>query len=155
MWASFSLLQACPLQLRKDYAAPSVPSLASRVETLTGAPRSAAIPSWKRAMIHHVSLGTGDVERARRFYDPVMDLLGLRMLECEDSGVHYGTGKTFFSLVVPTNGKAASGGNGTHIAFAARDRTMVEEFHTTALRHGGRSAQLGSVDCGTVDSMPR
>jgi hypothetical protein len=28
-----------------------------------------------------------------------MDLLGLRMLECERSGVHYGTGNTFFSLV--------------------------------------------------------
>jgi hypothetical protein len=46
--------------------------------------------SWKRAMIHHVSLGTSDVERARRFYDPVMELLGLRMLECERNGVHYG-----------------------------------------------------------------
>jgi catechol 2,3-dioxygenase-like lactoylglutathione lyase family enzyme len=50
-------------------------------------------------MIHHVSLGTSDVERARRFYDPVMELLGLRMLECADNGVHYGTGHTFFSLV--------------------------------------------------------
>jgi catechol 2,3-dioxygenase-like lactoylglutathione lyase family enzyme len=90
-------------------------------------------------MIHHVSLGTSDVERARRFYDPVMELLGLRMLECEHNGVHYGTGNTFFSLVVPTNGEVACGGNGTHIAFAARDRTMVEKFHTIALSHGGRS----------------
>ena len=40
-------------------------------------------------MIHHVSLGTSEVERARRFYDPVMELLGLRMLECEHNGVHY------------------------------------------------------------------
>jgi catechol 2,3-dioxygenase-like lactoylglutathione lyase family enzyme len=74
-----------------------------------------------------------------RFYDPVMELLGLRMLECEHNGVHYGTGNTFFSLVVPTNGEVACGGNGTHIAFAARDRTMVEKFHTIALSHGGRS----------------
>jgi hypothetical protein len=29
-------------------------------------------------MIHHVSLGTNDVERARRFYDAIFALLGLR-----------------------------------------------------------------------------
>jgi catechol 2,3-dioxygenase-like lactoylglutathione lyase family enzyme len=68
-----------------------------------------------------------------------MDLLGLRMLKCDQNGVHYGTGDILFSLVAPTDGKAASCGNGTHIAFAASDRKMVERFHTIALRHGGRS----------------
>jgi catechol 2,3-dioxygenase-like lactoylglutathione lyase family enzyme len=29
-------------------------------------------------MLHHVSLGTSDIDRARRFYDPVMTALGLR-----------------------------------------------------------------------------
>jgi hypothetical protein len=38
------------------------------------------------------------------------------MLGCADNGVHYGTGNTFFSLVRATNGKTASGGNGTRIA---------------------------------------
>ena len=28
-------------------------------------------------MIHHGSLGTNDVERARKFYDPVLGLLGM------------------------------------------------------------------------------
>jgi catechol 2,3-dioxygenase-like lactoylglutathione lyase family enzyme len=90
-------------------------------------------------MIHHVSLGISDVERARRFYDPIMKLLGLRMLKAEHNALHYGTGDIFFSLVIPTNGQVASGGNGTHIAFAAGDRGMVEQFHTIALSHGGTS----------------
>ncbi|MBM0105771.1 VOC family protein [Steroidobacter sp. S1-65] len=90
-------------------------------------------------MIHHVSLGTNDVLRARRFYDPIFALLGFRMLKCDDTGVHYGTGDILFSLVVPTDKQPASAGNGAHIAFQARDRKMVDDFHAIALKHGGRS----------------
>jgi catechol 2,3-dioxygenase-like lactoylglutathione lyase family enzyme len=90
-------------------------------------------------MIHHVSLGTNDVARARRFYDPLMDLVGLRRLKVDDGGVHYGTGEILFSLVTTTNGNPASAGNGTHIAFQARDRAMVNRFHELAIANGGRS----------------
>ncbi len=90
-------------------------------------------------MIHHVSLGTNDISRARRFYDPIFALLGFRMLKCDDTGVHYGTGDILFSLVLPTNQQPASAGNGTHIAFQARDRKMVDEFHALALQLGGKS----------------
>jgi catechol 2,3-dioxygenase-like lactoylglutathione lyase family enzyme len=90
-------------------------------------------------MIHHVSLGTNDAARARGFYDPVLDLLGLRLLKTDETGVHYGTGDILFSLVVPTNARPASAGNGVHIAFMARDRRMVDAFHELALRNGGRS----------------
>ena len=90
-------------------------------------------------MIHHVSLGTNDAARARGFYDPVLDLLGLRLIKTDETGVHYGTGDILFSLVVPTNARPASAGNGVHIAFMARDRRMVDAFHELALRNGGRS----------------
>jgi len=90
-------------------------------------------------MIHHVSLGTNDAARARGFYDPVLDLLGLRLLKTDETGVHYGTGDILFSLVVPTNAHPASAGNGVHIAFMALDRGMVDAFHELALRNGGRS----------------
>ena len=90
-------------------------------------------------MIHHVSFGTNDVRRAARFYDPLMDLVGLRRLKMNDGGVHYGTGEILFSLVTTTNDRAASAGNGAHIAFQARDRAMVRKFYELALRHGGRS----------------
>jgi catechol 2,3-dioxygenase-like lactoylglutathione lyase family enzyme len=90
-------------------------------------------------MIHHVSLGTNDAARARGFYDPVLDLLGLRLIKTDETGVHYGTGDILFSLVVPTNARPASAGNGVHIALMARDRRMVDAFHELALRNGGRS----------------
>jgi catechol 2,3-dioxygenase-like lactoylglutathione lyase family enzyme len=90
-------------------------------------------------MINHVSLGTNDIERARRFYDPIFALLGLRPLLVDETGAHYGTGEILFSLVAPTNGQPASAGNGTHVAFQARNRKMVDEFHALALRNGGKS----------------
>jgi catechol 2,3-dioxygenase-like lactoylglutathione lyase family enzyme len=78
-------------------------------------------------MIHHVTFGTNDVERARHFYDPLMDLLGLRRLKTNDGGVHYGTGQILFSVVTTTNGRPATAGNGTHVAFQARDHEMVRK----------------------------
>jgi catechol 2,3-dioxygenase-like lactoylglutathione lyase family enzyme len=59
-------------------------------------------------MIHHISVGTNDVSRARRFYDPVMQLLGLRLLKSGDKAAHYGVGDILFSLESPVDGQSAS-----------------------------------------------
>jgi catechol 2,3-dioxygenase-like lactoylglutathione lyase family enzyme len=91
-------------------------------------------------MIHHISVGTNDVSRARRFYDPVMQLLGLRLLKSGNKAAHYGVGDILFSLESPVDGQSASPGNGVHIAFQARDHAMVDEFHATGLRAGGSDA---------------
>ncbi|MET0249618.1 MAG: VOC family protein [Sphingobium sp.] len=88
-------------------------------------------------MLHHVSLGTADLERARAFYDPVMRELGLgRTLDVADA-VGYGAGITQFSLNLPANGAPADPGNGVHIAFEVERRAMVDAFHRTALAQGG------------------
>ena len=90
-------------------------------------------------MLHHVSLGSRDLDRARAFYDPVMEELGLhRTFDAEDA-VGYGAGITVFSLNKPTDGAPASVGNGTHIAFEVESRAAVDSFFHTALRHGGKS----------------
>ncbi|MXP63658.1 VOC family protein [Roseomonas sp. M0104] len=88
-------------------------------------------------MIHHVSLGTSDVGRARAFYDPVLAVVGFRLIRQDGEAVHYGTGEILFSLVVPVDGRPASPGNGVHVAFAAQDKAMVQAFHRAALAHGG------------------
>jgi catechol 2,3-dioxygenase-like lactoylglutathione lyase family enzyme len=91
-------------------------------------------------MIHHVSVGTNDLSRARRFYDAVMPLLGLRLLSEDESSLDYGVGEVLFSLESPVDGGTATPGNGVHIAFAAQDPDMVDAFHRTALAHGGEDA---------------
>jgi catechol 2,3-dioxygenase-like lactoylglutathione lyase family enzyme len=90
------------------------------------------------SMIHHVSVGSNDIARARRFYDPIMDLLGFRLLQESDRSADYGVGDVLFSVETPVNGQPATAGNGVHIAFQARDRTMVQAFHRLGREHGGR-----------------
>lgn len=88
-------------------------------------------------MIHHVSVGTNDVRRARAFYDPLMALVGLRVLKFSERSVHYGASDIIFSLETPVDGRPASPGNGVHIAFQAPDRETVRRFHSVAVANGG------------------
>lgn len=91
-------------------------------------------------MIHHLSLGTNDVARARAFYDPILAVLGIRLLQADAGSADYGVGSFLFSLETPVDGRAATAGNGVHVAFAAGRRAMVEAFHRVGLEHGGTDA---------------
>lgn len=88
-------------------------------------------------MLHHVSLGTSDLARARAFYDPVMREIGLSRTLDVDDAVGYGAGITAFSLNLPTDGAGASPGNGVHIAFEVEKRAAVDAFFRVAIDHGG------------------
>lgn len=90
-------------------------------------------------MIHHVSVGTNDVARARRFYDAVLPIIGLTPFHGSETAVDYGSGHTVFSIETPLDGQPASVGNGSHVAFSAEDRAMVDAFYEAALAHGGTS----------------
>jgi catechol 2,3-dioxygenase-like lactoylglutathione lyase family enzyme len=91
-------------------------------------------------MIHSVSLGINSIVRSRAFYDPVLSVLGIRLLNSSVRSADYGVGSLLFSLKTPVNGKPASPGNGVNIAFAAGRRAMVEQFYKVALENGGSDA---------------
>lgn len=90
-------------------------------------------------MLHHISLGTSDLNRARAFYDPVMHELGMRRTLDVNEAIGYGAGITVFSLNLPANGAAASSGNGVHVAFEVEKRAAVDAFFKAAIAHGGVS----------------
>src|SRR3569833_993840 len=90
--------------------------------------------------ISHVSVGVNDVGRAKRFYDPLMKLLGFSIRQADDESVDYSSDGVLFSLETPTDGRPATAGNGVHIAFSAADRETVDAFYREALRLGGRDA---------------
>jgi catechol 2,3-dioxygenase-like lactoylglutathione lyase family enzyme len=77
------------------------------------------------------------VNSARAFYDPLMSLLGLRLLKRSDRSLHYGASDIIFSIETPIDGLPATAGNGAHVAFQAPDRETVRRFHATALALGG------------------
>jgi catechol 2,3-dioxygenase-like lactoylglutathione lyase family enzyme len=91
-------------------------------------------------MLHHVSVGVRDVERAARFYDPVLKTLGYRrVMEFLPHAIGYGESRERpeFWIQLPHNQQPASNGNGVHVAFLAKSRQVVSKFHETALKQGG------------------
>src|SRR5688572_21455544 len=89
-------------------------------------------------MLHHVSIGVADVERAAQFYDAVLKKLGFkRVMEVMPYGIAYGLKMPQFWVQLPHDQGSASGGNGTHIAFNASSRAAVNAFHAAAVSAGG------------------
>ena len=103
---------------------------------LQPAPRIRKIPTLH--MIHHISVGTNDIERAKAFYDQLMPLMGFRLFKASDKAAHYGASDIVFSVQIPLDGLSATPGNGVHVAFQAPDRETVRRFYETALANGGR-----------------
>jgi len=89
-------------------------------------------------MLHHVSVGVHDVERAAKFYDPVLKALGYkRIMEFLPYALGYGETNPEFWIQLPHNQLEASVGNGVHVGFTARTKAQVNKFHTAALAQGG------------------
>ncbi|PPU73589.1 glyoxalase [Xanthomonas melonis] len=85
-------------------------------------------------MIDHLHLVVQDLSASRRFYQAVLDVLGVPI---------GGEGEGFFwadELFVSDRHTVAQGvlTGRHHLAFQARDVAMVHAFHDIALAHGGR-----------------
>ena len=91
-------------------------------------------------MLHHVSVGVHNVERAARFYDPVLKTLGYRrVMEFLPHAIGYGESRERpeFWIQLPHNQQPPTSGNGAHVAFLAKSRQVVGKFHEAALKQGG------------------
>lgn len=92
-------------------------------------------------MLHHVSVGVRDVERAATFYDAVLGALGYkRIMEFLPYAIGYGEEHPQFWIQLPHNQQIATAGNGVHISFIARSRSQVDRFHDTAMELGAQNA---------------
>jgi len=90
---------------------------------------------YRGRLIDHLHLVVPDLERSKRFYRAVLDVLGIPI---------GGEGQGFFwadELFVSDIQSKASAGVATgrsHFAFQAKDREMVDRFHRAGLEAGGR-----------------
>ncbi|GAB6403151.1 VOC family protein [Pseudomonas sp. MHK4] len=92
----------------------------------------------------HVTVGTQNLDQARKFYDEILGKIGLkRLADLGDNGSIWGEDKPSFFVLKPANGHPASVGNGVTISFAAPNRAAVKAFHEAALA-------LGAQDEGAV-----
>jgi catechol 2,3-dioxygenase-like lactoylglutathione lyase family enzyme len=93
-------------------------------------------------MLDHVGFAVADAERSKRFYEAALAPLGIGLIksvtpeQTEAGGTAYGfgsDGKPYFWV-----GDNERVGEGTHVAFAAETRAMVDAFYEAALAAGGR-----------------
>jgi catechol 2,3-dioxygenase-like lactoylglutathione lyase family enzyme len=101
-------------------------------------------------MLTYVYFGTNDLERATRFYDATLARLGMQRCLTGDPawdrisagwGTYEDDGarELAFWIGKPFDERPATTGNGSMIAFRARSRKEVDDFHAAALAHGGSS----------------
>lgn len=91
-------------------------------------------------IISHITLGTNDKQRAARFYDSVLGAIGFsRLAKPPEKPLAYEKDGEMPTLYIyePEDGRPATWGNGTHVAFIAGTRDQVHAFHEAALMLGG------------------
>ncbi|TDK52120.1 VOC family protein [Antarcticimicrobium luteum] len=95
-------------------------------------------------MIAYVTVGADDIARAKRFYSAFLSALGYELEEGPE-GLSYALpvppGQPAILpdfYVKPTfDGRPASAGNGSMVAFEARNQKQVRDLHAAALVAGG------------------
>lgn len=91
-------------------------------------------------MLLYVTLGTNNLNEARRFYDAVLPILGYRRQRDSEEEIGYaadGDRRCRLWVVLPFNKRWATSGNGSMVALEASTRAAVDAFHATALANGG------------------
>jgi len=90
-------------------------------------------------MIGYVTLGTNDLARAAKFYDPIAAELGVgRFMEME-TFIAWGApgGGAGIGLTKPFDGQPATVGNGVMAALEAKDKAQVDRIYALAISLGG------------------
>ena len=95
-------------------------------------------------MIAYITVGADDIARAKRFYSAFLPALDYELEESSE-GLSYvppsqpGQSATLpdFYVKPPFDGRPASAGNGSMVAFKARNQKQVRDLHAAALAAGG------------------
>ena len=95
-------------------------------------------------MIAYVTVGADDITRAKRFYSAFLPMLGFDLREGPE-GLSYALPHHPGQSPVPPDfyvkptfdGRPASAGNGSMVAFEARSQQQVRDLHAAALQAGG------------------
>lgn len=97
-------------------------------------------------MFSHVMIGSNDIERSKKFYDAVLETLGVgepfrNTAASGHTRLFYRHEGNSFCITEPINGEAATCANGGTIGFQCSSPEQVQRFHDTALAYGGTSTE--------------
>jgi catechol 2,3-dioxygenase-like lactoylglutathione lyase family enzyme len=89
-------------------------------------------------MIGYATIGTNDLEKAKGFYDKVMEALGgRRTMAFERMQFYGGQGQSMLAVCKPYDGAAATAGNGSMFGVQAATKDTVDKAHAAAIAAGG------------------
>lgn len=89
-------------------------------------------------MLSYVTIGANDIRRSERFYTAILCPLGYELREAPGVAIYSlpdGTGIIYVRQ--PYDGRAATPGNGSMLAFKAGTRQLVRELHAAGCEAGG------------------
>lgn len=94
-------------------------------------------------MIVYTMIGTSDLDRAKKFYEPIFRTLGLETCWQDESSVSYGKPDDVyfprFFIGYPFDGGEYSVGNGTMTAFHCGEPSRVDQAYELAMSAGAQS----------------
>jgi catechol 2,3-dioxygenase-like lactoylglutathione lyase family enzyme len=90
-------------------------------------------------VIDHISISVRNLDRAARFYDAVLGVIGYQMLEVRPHTVGFGNQYPEFWINLRAAMVPLADDCGTHVALRVRAAELVDAFHAAALTAGGAS----------------
>ena len=91
-------------------------------------------------MIGYVTLGTNDIEKAAKFYDELLAVIGAKRFMEMDTFIAWAVdpSKPALSVTKPFDGNPATIGNGVMISLAADSPEMVDKIYNKAIELGAQ-----------------
>ncbi|MGY4496625.1 catechol 2,3-dioxygenase-like lactoylglutathione lyase family enzyme [Bradyrhizobium sp. GM24.11] len=92
-------------------------------------------------MFSHIMVGTNDLDKAKAFYDNLLNTLEVRPARVDGHRIFYITKTGVFSVSRPINGEPATYANGGTIGFACNSPEQVDAWHAAGLAAGGKTCE--------------
>ena len=92
-------------------------------------------------MFSHVMVGVKDLEVSKRFYDALLDTLGIAPGVTNKNRYFYRSAGGTFAISTPINGEPAQHGNGSTIGFTAQSPEQAAAWHAAGVAHGGTTCE--------------
>jgi catechol 2,3-dioxygenase-like lactoylglutathione lyase family enzyme len=93
-------------------------------------------------MFSHVTIGSNDIARSKKFYDAVLGAIGGKPGHIDDKGrLSYAHNNGFLLITKPLNGEPASCGNGATLGFAMDSPEQADAWHAAGTQNGGTAIE--------------
>ena len=93
-------------------------------------------------MFSHMTIGSNDLNRSKRFYDALFEAVGAKPGVTDPKGrLVYAHNGGRFLITRPINGEAASAGNGSTVGFLMESPEQADAWHSAGVANGGTAIE--------------